>query len=96
MFWLGDMQIMGEAVYGDDIYQAYDETTSVKQAMRAAKVCREFPPGERCPTLSFTHHQILVGLPKEVQKAMLARAELEGMDTAALREIVSELKKDLT
>lgn len=79
-WWIGDMVERGEQAHGDLIYQAFDETMSVNMVQRYSKVCREFPPLARNATLSHSHHAKLIGLPKEVQAALLARAELEGWD----------------
>lgn len=91
-WWVGDMLVMGEANHGDDIYQAFDPTMSLQNVERCAKVCREFPPSERNATLSFTHHQILVGLPRSIQKAMLGRAEAEQWDTDQMRRAVRDIR----
>jgi hypothetical protein len=91
-WWLGDMQVRGEQAYGDDIYQAFDETLSINMLQRCYKVAREFPPGSRNTVLSNSHHAQLVGMPKEVQSALLARAELEGWDNEALRKAIRGLR----
>jgi hypothetical protein len=92
LWWIGDMAVMGEANLGDDIYQAFDETMSVDLIQRCAKVCREFPPSRRNATLSFTHHAMLLGMPAEIQQALLGMAETNQWDTAEMRRQVTRLK----
>lgn len=91
-WWIGDMLVMGEATFGDDIFQAFDETMSPTLVERCARVCREFAPLERNATLSFTHHQVLLGLPKPVQQSLLDQAEVNGWDSERMRRAVKEIK----
>lgn len=91
-WWLGDMLVIGEQIYGDSIYQSIDDTASLRLLERCAKVCREFPPSRRNATLSFTHHQLLSGVSPRLQDALLARAEVEGWDTDQMRQKVREIK----
>lgn len=92
-WWIGDMFVYGEQRFGDDIYQIADHTVSEDLVGRCIAVSREFPPTERHMTLSWTHHQAVMGLAKPLQKAMLNKAEENGWDTATFREQIGRMKQ---
>lgn len=89
---LGDMLNLGEQMLGEEFYQYIDQTAPLDLIQSYAFVCRQFPRSERIASLSFTHHKLVIGLPKSVQKAMLARAEMENWDSHTMRERVKELR----
>lgn len=91
-WWLGDLLNLGEQMLGEEFYQYIDQTAPLDLIQSYAFVCRQFQRSERIASLSFTHHKSVIGLPKAVQTAMLARAEMENWDSQTMRDKVRELK----
>jgi len=91
-WWIGDLFKYGEQRFGDDIYQVADDSVSLELVNRCVAVAREFDPTERNMNLSWTHHQVLSGLKKPMQKALLVQAEENRWDSKELREHISRIK----
>ena len=86
------MVVGGEAQFGDEIYQAIDETFSLDLINRYAKVSRAFKRSERFATLSWTHHQLVSNMNPHLRNALLSRAEVEQWDTQQFRQFVKGLE----
>ena len=94
-WWLGDLIVYGEAQIGDEIYQYFPEGVSESLLTRCAAVSKAYPSGERNPAVSWTHHYLAAGLPVQIRRAALRRAEVEGLDTGAFKAYLSEVRSML-
>jgi hypothetical protein len=91
-WWIGDYIVYGEAHLGDDIYQAIDPSFSLRLIEQCAAVSRAFPLQDRHTSLSWSHHQCVLGLDPKIQQAALRKAEVEQWDTKAFKRYVSEFR----
>lgn len=82
-FWLGDMLLEGLRRFGDDFYQHIDAPESAFNHLeRCRAISAKVPPENRNPFLSWTHHAFVATLPPGKQKAALAHAEEDGLNTS--------------
>ena len=99
MLWIaGDLQVQGQALYGEKYSQVvetlavrggftdkdYTETT-LGLAMRLSEI---FPVGARHKDLSWNHHKIVMALPEKERAHWLARASAENLST---RELTAQI-----
>lgn len=92
-WWIGDMVVFGDAQFGEDFNQVFDPDVSLDLTQICERVSREFPPSERNINLSWSHHRALLGADKPFQKAMLAKAELEGWSSKELSAYVARVRR---
>ena len=89
-FYIGDAILFGEARFGDDIWQSVPMDASERLTSRLVGVATKFPPEERFPTLSWTHHvtALRIGDPM-LRRALLRRAAQEGLGTGEFLDLVN-------
>lgn len=97
-WWIGDLFLLGERLYGDDIYQAIPDKFSIGLIQRCVAMCAQFPPELRNYNLSWTHHQyVLVVKNSKIRKLLLDKAEAEGWDSATFQVYLrGNWRKDMT
>ena len=95
-FWLGDWLNYGETVWGEAHSQeledkyGYDYNTLAKDRWVAKKI----EPGRRHPHLAFRYHEDVAAMKPEEQDQLLAKAELDGIDTEDFRKVIKKYKHD--
>lgn len=92
-WWIGDMVVFGDAQFGEDLNQIFDPDTSLDLTQICEKVSRAFPPSERSLNLSWSHHRALLSFDKPFQKAMLAKAEMEGWNSKELSAYIARVRR---
>lgn len=94
-WYIGDLLIFGETVYGELAFQAAEALNmSPEGKQECIRVAMHVPRSRRNETLSWSHHRIVAPrwvTPQE-QRVLLAQAEQEGMSTTKLRDVVQSLK----
>lgn len=93
-FWLGDWFAKGEALWGEDAYNAFDpERFDSKTMANYAWVANQIPIRDRHAGLTWTHHRIAAELPNlSLRRKVLKRAVMEQLTTRQLQQVVDELK----
>lgn len=86
-WWLGDMVVHGDNMFGEEASQEYERETIRKFAWVAEKV----PASVRRRTLSYSHHEVVARLPVREQERWLIAAEQNGWSVKELRR---QLKDD--
>lgn len=85
-WWLGDLVVAGDNMFGEEASQEYERETIRKFAWVAEKV----QPAIRRKALSFTHHEVVAKLEPREQKHWLAAAEAGGWSAKELRRQIRE------
>ena len=97
-FAMGDALLIGEAVFGEECWQALELLNLSEDAQREyRRVSREIPPSMRRKRLTWSHHRAVVALRKELpdgttapdreaQRAWLRRADEEDLSHHQLRD----------
>jgi hypothetical protein len=84
---IGDWLLLGETLYGDEAYQAFESLEMSpegrNQYLRCALV---YPPNRRRGALSWSHHRTLIALEPEEQDRWLALAEQNGWSNSELHQ----------
>jgi|GEM_PF-5900210 len=95
---LGDLIIYGEG-RGDwgEMYSQYVDLSarSYAQVSQAARVSREFPPGEMrqyATDLSWSHHRVLISHDREDRITLLCQAQDNDWNVEALRQAACDLR----
>ena len=90
-WWLGDMALHAEAMWGDDWCQAIPEGLSSNLLERCAGVSRNYPVERRFIDLSWSHHVIALRI-KDLKKrnSLLQRASSESMSTKDFSALVTK------
>jgi hypothetical protein len=96
-WWIGDLFLLGERLYGDDIYQSIPDKFSIGLIQRCVAMSAKFPPELRNENLSWSHHQyVLVVKNAKIRKLLLAKAEAEGWDSSEFQKYLrGNWKKDM-
>ena len=90
-WWIGDMVVYGEAQYGDDFWQAVPLGVSESMISRFAGMARKYPPGERVPGVSWSHHAAALRIEdKMLRRSLLRKAEEENMTNSEFQAYVRE------
>lgn len=90
---LGDLfNLVNE--FGDDAYQYFDETRSLRTIQNYASVCRKFSKERRCYNLSFRHYDAVKGQTPEKQDLFLEDAVKKGYTSEELRHLVKGIVLD--
>lgn len=91
-WWIGDLLVYGEKVYGETYAQAADATgLAVQTLMNRAYVCNAIPPERRIAQLSFSTHSVVASKNAKEQTKWLKRAAKNGWTREQLvREIHDE------
>lgn len=85
-FAIGDAIIQGEALYGQEAFQAFERFQLSEEAMKEyVRVAQRVPRARRQNGLSWSHHRAVAPLEPAEQKEMLQRAVDEGMSHHSLR-----------
>lgn len=83
---IGDAIRYGEALYGEEAYQAIAEMGLSEEVLREyVRVAERVPPSRRRAELSWSHHRAVAALPPAEQTAWLERAISEGLSHHELR-----------
>jgi hypothetical protein len=83
---LGDWLLAGEALYGEEAYQAVEATGRSKVTLTEyARVARQVPPSRRRASLSWGHHQAVAARPPDQQTRWLDAAETNRWSREELR-----------
>lgn len=79
LYWyIGDLFILGENVYGDDIFQAIDMSFSPELIQRCVAMSKAFPQEKRNPHLSWSHHSAVLPVKNmELRVLLLKKAQEE-------------------
>ena len=88
-WWIGDLIVYGEKVYGETYAQAAAATGLAPQTlMNRAYVCNAIPPERRVPELSFSTHSVVASKDAKEQTKWLRLAAKHGWTREQLvREI---------
>lgn len=74
-WWLGDLLIYGERIFGEEAAQAVEASGRSPQTLQqACRVAMRISPGRRRRELSWSHHRTVAPLEPEEQDAWLERA----------------------
>lgn len=84
-WWLGDLVVNGENMFGEDASCEYERETIRKFTWVAEKV----QPSVRRKALSFTHHEKVAKLPHREQQKWLLAAEQHGWSA---KELAKQIK----
>ena len=88
-WWLGDWIIFGEDRFPSKYSQALEISMyNIGTLRNVVYVCRNVPPGNRNPRLSFNHHAAVAKVPKERQKKLLKSAEERCLSVRDFRMLV--------
>jgi hypothetical protein len=86
-FAIGDAIVQGEALYGEEAFQAFEALQLSEDARQEyRRVSERVPMSRRRKGLSWSHHRAVAALEGPEQKEWLRRAEQEGLSHHALRE----------
>lgn len=96
-WWIGDLFLLGERLYGDEIYQSIPDKFSIGLVQRCVAMSIKFPPEMRNYNLSWSHHQyVLVIKNRKIQKLLLAKAEAERWDSSEFQKYLrGNWRKDM-
>ena len=90
-FALGDAILLGEALYGEQAYQAIESLGLSEEGRREyARVSERVARSRRRKDLSWSHHRAVAALSPVEQKAWLRRAAEKDLSHHALREELRE------
>lgn len=84
-WWIGDLIVMGEQVFGDDIWSLFDQSNlwiSFDVIQRCYGVASRVPPANRDIELSWTHHAYVAKFDEERQRELLSIAREYRLTTA--------------
>ena len=85
-FAIGDAIMLGEQLYGEEAYQAFEALNLSEEARREyLRVSLRVPRSGRRKDLSWSHHRAVAALEPPEQKEWLKRASSEGLSHHALR-----------
>lgn len=91
---IGDWLNAGEIRYGETYAQAVEETGYSDQFLRVCKyVAARFPPAERHPETTFSHHRVVASLDAESAKSFLTVAGEYGWSAGQLADAVADVTK---
>lgn len=86
-FAIGDAIIQGEALYGEEAYQAFEQFQLSEEGMKEyVRVASRVPRSRRRRDLSWSHHRAVAALEPPAQKEWLKRASDEALSHHALRD----------
>jgi hypothetical protein len=86
-FAIGDAIILGEKLYGEKAYQAFESLNiSEKGRWEYMRVSLRVPRSSRRAGLSWSHHRAVASLPPPEQKKWLKAAHDQGLSHASLRD----------
>lgn len=96
-WWIGDMLLTGERFFGDDYFQVVDPSFSPDLLQRCIAVAAKFPPNQRNPNLSWSHHLAVIKLDPRIRVIALKKAEREGWGSKDLHKYVQQnwLKREM-
>jgi hypothetical protein len=86
-FAIGDAIRLGEALYGEEAFQAIEEMGLSEEARKEyVRVAQKVPRSRRRKGLSWSHHRAVAALEPAEQKEWLKRAEDERLSHHQLRD----------
>jgi hypothetical protein len=86
-FAIGDAIIQGEALYGEQAYQAFEHLNLSEEGRREySRVSGRVPRSRRRKDLSWSHHRAVAALEPAGQREWLKRAAEEGMSHHEMRD----------
>jgi hypothetical protein len=86
-FAIGDAILIGEKLYGEEAFQAFEELHLSEDGRREyLRVSERVPRSRRRKDLSWSHHRAVAALEPAAQKEWLRRASDEGLSHHALRD----------
>src|SRR3990172_2811493 len=83
-FWIGDLVVLGDTVFGDEFYQSLGSDWSIDMINRYMGVARLVPPDNRVDGLSWSHHSYVACVPGERQRELLEHAKANGLTSTQL------------
>lgn len=89
-FWLGDLVLAGESMFGEEASQEFDRET----IRRWVWVCDKVNPDVRRQTLTFSHHEAVAHLEPREQRRWLELAESMAWSSKELRRQLKDTKND--
>jgi hypothetical protein len=90
-FAIGDAILLGEKLYGEKAYQAFESlNVSEKGMWEYMRVSARVPRSTRRKDLSWSHHRAVASLSPPEQKKWLRTASEQRMSHHALREALSD------
>src|SRR3954468_22977235 len=93
LFGIGDVLNYAERKWGETYAQlASDSGYNAQFLMNCKWVAAKFPVHDRVPGLSFSHHQVVAGLPLEQARALLVIAGAEEWSKDYLRRRIKQLR----
>lgn len=90
-WYLGDAVVYGEAQMGDEFWNSVPFDASLSLLERCASVSRKYPPEDRFPSLSWTHHVVALKVKDPVaRRSVLRHAERSDFDCDEFRKFLAE------
>lgn len=86
-FAIGDAILIGEKLYGEEAFQAFESLHLSEDGRREyLRVSERVPRSRRRKDLSWSHHRAVASLPPVEQKEWLKRASEEGLSHHEMRD----------
>jgi hypothetical protein len=86
-FAIGDAILLGEKLYGEEAFQAFESLNLSEEGRREyLRVSERVPRSRRRKDLSWSHHRAVASLEPAAQKDWLKRASEEGMSHHEMRD----------
>ena len=86
-FAIGDAILIGEKLYGEEAFQAFEALHLSEDGRREyLRVSERVPRSRRRKDLSWSHHRAVAALEPQAQKDWLKRASEEGMSHHEMRD----------
>lgn len=87
LYWLGDMVLLGESLFGEEIWQYIDHNEIPESTVRGAVwVSKQVPPSNRALAKTWSHCQAVAALQPDVQKEWLLKARENDWTVAKLKQ----------
>ena len=93
-FWIGDLVVLGDTVFGDEFYQSLGSDWSIDMINRYMGVARLVPPDNRVDGLSWSHHSYVARVPQDRQRELLEHAKANGLTSTQFRAYIAERRQE--
>ena len=93
-WWVGDILVMGQQVWGDDFWQVFHSTgISIDNLERMRAVSEKVPGHLRRSELSWQHHALVANFAPHEQKWLLNSAVQSGLTSHEFQKHVAAYKR---
>jgi N6-adenosine-specific RNA methylase IME4 len=91
-FWIGDWWRFGNRRYGESAALAESIGIPLKTLKNVARVAARFEVSRRRDDVTWSHHEVVAGLPSDHADALLERAATQGLPVVKLRHEVHRIR----